>query len=205
MKREKGVIKIKYQYQVIVTDPIKGVVQDTGIKDANSLVTIFLAMLYHGFKNNEGGGAYPSLAAGTLKTVGNTDRTSYFDTHVAGNNLFQCNAGTNDDSFGCVLGTSNTAVAKNQYKLETQITNSTFQHLAQGSSGLSGTGSDTVLTLQRVFISLSASPVTIQEIGLYVKSVNSDIFMIARDIATGISPITLSQAVTVKNIFTITT
>lgn len=89
---------------------------------------------------------------------------------------FQSTAVANDDSFGIVVGTGNTPPVINDYAMQTKVANGIGAGQLQYGGVTFGLPTSNVstshFTVTRNFANASGNPITIYEIGLYVKGDN---------------------------------
>ena len=106
---------------------------------------------------------------------------------VAGCGGWSALAGEGDDTFGIVVGTGNTPVTADDYNLESKIAHGTDAgQLSYNETILYGpfvTGTAVVQVFRRQFTNNSGTDITVNEIGLIVKtSYDNYLVMIIRDV-----------------------
>lgn len=117
---------------------------------------------------------------------------------TSGKQTFAANAPTGDATFGIVAGTGNTAPTITDYALQAQVAHGVgagqlqYGNVAYGLPASDATTSS--FTITRNFANASGNPITVNEIGLYVKAQEgrfdgsarqTRIFMTIRDVLAG--------------------
>jgi len=116
-------------------------------------------------------GMVNELAYAEVRDTSNTLRAIAFSSYT-----FATDALANDDDYGIVVGTGNTAPSISDYHLETQIADGVgggqLQHgaVAYGMPTASATVSH--FTITRDLANASGAPITVNEIGLYVRALS---------------------------------
>jgi hypothetical protein len=172
MSKKKKIIEAYIEWELL--DP-KGRVVKRGKQPVKSFVKQWIVGVYAGFIAS-------NISA--IDITGTSRTTSIY--------IFRVNAGSGDASYGIVVGSSDTPVTRDDYKLGSQIShgNGTGQ-LVYGAVSVDapityGTGYLTRVT--RVFSNNSGSNVTVKEMGIYSTQAGYS-FCIIRDVLT--TPVTI--------------
>ena len=130
--------------------------------------------------------AFNRITLGTLQgaivlitDINNTSQAQQIQDYI----VAQVSAG--NDTKGIVVGTGTTAVAIDDYKIETIIAHGTGSgQLDYGASTVTSyeSASEDYVLCQRVFTNLNAASLSVTESGIYVKNKSDCCFCIARDI-----------------------
>jgi len=163
--------------RAVVKDPDGKVLSDTGRKPSKSFVIQFLEFIYPLFD-----GAAPSYAA--TATDGTED--DIYSSAIQAYKNFLINAPINDDDYGIVVGTGDTAVTNTDFKLETQLTEGVgvgnIIHGAQVITVPGVVGANVDLETERPFTNNTGSSITIKEAGLYTNISDAYFHCIIRDV-----------------------
>lgn len=112
----------------------------------------------------------------TVVDTGGTSRTMSYSTTFAGNN-FMCNAGATVTTHGIRAGTGTAAVTINDYALQTPIAEgSGAGQLSHGVTAISAqatVGSSREFTVARSFTNNSGASITVNEVALYVRFIDT--------------------------------
>jgi hypothetical protein len=157
-------------------DP-KGRIVRRGKQPMKSWVKQWIQLLY----------AYFSQTIIAIIDTGGTSR------NISGSYNFYINAGTGVSTYGTVVGSSDTPVTRDDYKLGSQITHGS----GTGQLMYSAMSIDTPVTYStgylvratRVFTNNSGADITVKEIGLYINYAGSNYFCVIRDVLT--TPVTI--------------
>jgi len=126
-------------------------------------------------------GTFQALVEGTIKA---TDGS----THTGGAGQLRINAAAAVSYFGLVLGTGDTPVAIDDYKLQTQILHGSaanqLSHAAVIVDAHHGGGSTSSFKVKRQFENLSGGTITVKESGIYAYYDASTGYNIVRDVLT---------------------
>lgn len=195
----KGEIKVKPKVQVVETEKfIKpgevGAILEYAIKDkdgkilkrkvrgSESFVKAFMQLLYVVM------GQVPYQDPYTMLGVGGGPGVDVCE----GSYNFTAGALVNDDSYGIVVGTDNTAPTVDDESMVTQCAHGTgVDEFQYGPMGIDPPAAGAVLsqfTMTRDFTNGSGADITIYELGLYVKSgkgTGNQIFCTIRDVEAG--------------------
>ncbi len=119
---------------------------------------------------------------------------------------FACNALANDATFGIIVGTGNAAPTINDYVIQTLIAHGAgagqlqYGIVTYGAPASDATTSQ--FTITRNFANASGAPITVNEIGLYVKGYGygtiSGYFMTLRDVIGGGIAVPNGQTLTIN-------
>ena len=127
-----------------------------------------------------------------------TSNATQSPTHNAATN-FYCNALAGNALYGLVVGSGTNAVTINDYALQTLIAHGVGAgQLSYGAMNFVApavAGSTKSFTLVRIFTNSSGSDITVNEIGIYVKS-NTIYYCIERSLSTQVIPNTLTGTLT---------
>jgi len=119
----------------------------------------------------------------TIKDTGGFSRSESYTQY------FRTNAAAADVNFGILVGTGTNAVTISDFQLQTKIANGTGsgQLLYQATviSAVTVVGSDAYITVSRNFNNNSGASITIQEVGLAVRSGLGYYYQISRDLTGG--------------------
>jgi hypothetical protein len=173
-------------------------------QEAHSLLKNFACFLYALFgatsitRQNTGGGSGTFYGSRTPGISGE-------------NSPMKCNAPSGTDAFGIQVGTSNTTVTRDDYRLGSKISHgSSAGQLAYGSmtvETVDGTPPASRFRLIRVFSNNTSDTITVREIGLVIRNQWADVltdFLIARDVLTTPQDVPASATLTVRYIFEVT-
>ncbi len=161
MKKDKKSHGVQLLLRMVVKDPNGKVLSDTGQKPAKSFVIQFLEFIY---------GAFEGLAAHTATATDGTEDMIYNSANDASDH-FCLNAPINDDEYGIVVGTGDTAETNTDFKLETQLTegaglgNITHGVMVIGTTAVVGANVD--LETSRSFTNNTGAAITVKEAGVY--------------------------------------
>jgi len=116
--------------------------------------------------------------------------------------VFSVMAGSGNDSYGILIGSGSAAVTADDYKLASQIPNSTVSYSAVSlSNGLNKTTGGYQFSVSRSFTNNSSSAVNVSEIGLAVYGSGSYVLLI-RDVLNSAIALQPQNTMTVTYIFT---
>jgi len=205
---------LKLFWQITITDTKTGkIIRRTRKRLSHSFVKQFLQLLEFSFRHAWGG------AGDTVNIIdtGNTSRAAAMDTMNSATTavpryFFAVDAPEDDDTYGIVVGSDNTAEDNTDYKLNTQIADGAAAGELDYTSHTWVTsavvGANVDFQIQRPFINNSGGNVTIEECGIYLKTwcvsgstmVTGYIFCIVRD-TTGTVTVADGQTATVDYTF----
>ena len=196
LKLAMGVIKEKDIKHLLLPGEV-GVVMDWEVKDKDGKITSqgskkcesfvrqFLELLWCQMYQLDENVAYTITDTGAGAGVARTIPESYL--------IFAANALAGDILFGPVVGLDNTPAAINDHRLGTIILHdagphgaNTLQYSAVTFGAPASDASVSQFTVTRNFANATANPITVQEIGLYVKGYKYNTayyFMTIRDVA----------------------
>lgn len=195
---------MKLYYRIIIRDSKTGkIIRKTRMCKSKSFLLQFLdyinCLLEH-----------PYPLGGTQISVKNTADAARNITMDAQNrnNFCAMNAPVDDDSYGIVVGTGNTAPTNTDVALETQIAHGAgagqLTHGAHNWTAAAVVGVNVDMIVQRPFINNSGGAITIEECGMYVKTrddaLTVQVFCIARDVSGGVA-VADGQTATVEYTF----
>lgn len=184
---------IKAYYQLTVSNPDGSIARRTHRRVSRSFVQQFLKLLNVHMEHAYGGGH-------TGPQVTDTSNTTRTLTFIAADSHLAVDAPEDNDTYGIVVGSDNTAESNTQYVLGTQIADGTgagqLDYGAHVWIDAQVVGANVDLQIQRTFINNSGGGVTVEECGIYVKSYNVYFFMIIRDV-TGTVTVNDGQTLTV--------
>jgi hypothetical protein len=173
-------------------------------QEAHSLLKNFACFLY-------------ALLGATSVTRNNTSGSSatfygsFTVTSAGTEHPLSCAAPSGDDSFGIQVGTSDTAVTRDDYKLGSKISHGSGSgQLAYGSmtvEAVDGTPPASRFRVIRVFSNNTTETITVKEIGLAIRNVWMSLnqaFLIARDVLTSPQDVPSGATLTVRYIFEVT-
>jgi hypothetical protein len=173
-------------------------------QEAHSLVKNFACFLYALF------GATSIIR----KDINGSNKTFYGARApgIAGTSApLRCDALAGQDFYGIQVGTSNTAVTRDDYQLGSKISHgSNAGQLAYGAMTIetvNGTPPASRFRLIRVFSNNTTQTITVKEIGLVIGNSFPDVwenFLIARDVLTTPQDVPVSATLTVRYIFEVT-
>lgn len=151
--------------RLVVTDPNGKVLTDTGQKPSKSFVIQWLEAIYYIFDGIE---PTNTCILGTEERMVRTGVTL----------TSQCktNAPINDDEYGIVAGTGDTAVDNEDYKLATQLTEGVgVGNITHGAMVHETVVIDTYVSweMKRPFTNNTGSLITVKEVGTYTKQANT--------------------------------
>jgi hypothetical protein len=113
--------------------------------------------------------------------------------NIGGSQLWQINAAAGSSAYGIVVGTSDTPVTRDDYRLGSQISHGTGTgQLTYGAVSIDAPityGTGYLIRIIRVFTNNSSADVTVKEIGLYSYWAGSYYFCIIRDVLS--TPVTI--------------
>jgi hypothetical protein len=119
--------------------------------------------------------------------------TSGVSRGVAPNATFTLAAGAGVSTFGIVVGSSDTPVTRDDYKLGSQILHGSgtgqLMYGAMSFDAPTAYGTGYLLRVIRVFTNNSGADVTVKEIGVYVNQTGSYYYCLIRDVLT--TPVTI--------------
>ncbi|MBA7636008.1 hypothetical protein ES703_43621 [subsurface metagenome] len=183
MKEKKKAHGIQLLLQAIVRDPDGKIVSDTGQKPAKSFVIQFLEFIY-GMATQFGFEA---------TTVNNSEKYIYAGSTRPCSDHLRIDGGY--DTRGIVVGTGDTAVDNEDYKLETQLTEGAgagnISHGLQVIETTAVVGANVDLETKRSFTNNTGSTITVKEAGMYVSvttAAGTEYFCIIRDTLTAPVP-----------------
>jgi hypothetical protein len=175
MSKKKKIVEAYIEWELL--DP-KGRIVKRGKMPVKSFVKAWINFLYAQF-------AYGSTIS-TLD-IGGTSRSVNYSYSL------QLNAGAGVTAFGIVVGSSDTSVTRDDYKLGSQIAHgSGTGQLMYGAVSIDtpvAYSTGYLVRVMRVFTNNSGADVTVKEIGLYVYAVSGQYFCIVRDVLT--TPVTI--------------
>lgn len=175
MKKEKKGHGVQLLLQMVVRDPDGKIITDTGRKPARSFVIQFLENFY-------------GMALGGVYTATDVDgaESNYTYDDWETTKVFSLDGPVNDDTFGVVIGTGDTAETNTDYALETQLTEGVgagnITHGAVVFTGTAVVGANVDLEVKRAFTNATGSTITVKEAGLYVITFDTYFFCIVRDV-----------------------
>ena len=176
---------------------------------ARILRTMFLAV----------GGQSTYAVSTTLTDTSGASKTFYGAyTYGSGNSGLApmcANAPSGNDAHGIQVGSSSTAVTRDDFQLGGKIANGTSAgQLSYGSMTVEdtdGTAPDTIFRLIRTFTNNTSSAITVYEIGLVIANTyisagsgTTNYFLIARDVLSAPQSIPAGATLTVRYIFKVT-
>jgi hypothetical protein len=172
MSKKKKIIEAYIEWELL--DP-KGRVVKRGRQPVKSFVKAWIMALYSNF-------AYASV---TVTDTGGTSRTeTLYPVRV--------NAPAGNTAYGIVVGTSDTPVTRDDYKLGSQITHGSgsgqLMYSAMSIDAPVAYGTGYLFRTMRVFTNNSGADITVKEIGLYIYN-GVYYFCIIRDVLT--TPVTI--------------
>ena len=206
-------MKIFYQISTFNND---GLIKEYKKRQCKSFIKQFIQFLYGIYANITYTSAIKAISGTTYTYSG--DQSWYYGSitiNGRGNTAYSCNYQSanltyNSSNVGIVVGTGTTAVAIDQYKLITRITDGTgsgeLRHSAMGWTGVElGSGNSASFDCYRIFKNGSGGTVTINELGIYSVERNctvntEDEFCIIRDKLA--SPITVTDGTYVQITYT---
>jgi len=152
-----------------------------------------------------------SWSAGAIGTVSSYTMALYSSSIITTGNTTQgtiegasFGAGSGNDSFGIVIGTSNTANSTSTFALGSQIANGTsagqMQYGATNIGALTTSGNTVSFTANRTFTNNSGGSITVAEVGIYLAVAND----VQATYYTAMARDVLASAVTVANTTPIT-
>lgn len=165
MRYKQGGLGLYYSYHI--KDAHSKTIKKQGKRKSRSFVKAFIQIMNTGI----------IYVPTTITDTGGTGRAN------TGSIGMTTTAGAATTTYGIVVGSDNTAVTINDYKLGTKITS-----LSYGASTIASpaaTASVSSVTLTRVFTNGTGSGVTINEIGLYSGS-GGYYYCLIRDVPTPI-------------------
>ena len=160
MEKKKKASGVQLLVRLVVKKPDGKVLSDTGYNPSKSFVIQFLEAVWAMFSKMH---VYAT-------STGNTEEYLIYGTVVGGED-FRLNAPANDDTNGIIVGTGDTPVDNEDYKLATQLTegvgagNITHGAQVQGVAGVVGGNVD--WECSRIFTNNTGSTITIKEVGEY--------------------------------------
>jgi len=183
---------LSVEYEITVRDK-NGKVIEHRREESKSLVKNFLLLLNAAFRIST------SSVVDTGGTAQNAGARYYWSRWcnaaygtVAGYGGWSALAGEGDDTFGIVVGTGNTPVTADDYNLESKIAHGTDAgQLSYNETILYGpfvTGTAVVQVFRRQFTNNSGTDITVNEIGLIVKTSGDNyLVMIIRDVINSLT------------------
>jgi len=202
---------MKLYLQITITDTKTGkIIRRTRKRLSRSFVIQYLQMIEASFRH-----AYAATGdTVSIKDTSNTARdclmTNTGAVTYALNGFFAVDALEDDDTYGIVVGSDNTAEDNLDYKLNTQIADGAvageLDYSAHTFITSAEVGANVDFQIQRPFINNSGGNVTIEEAGIYIKTIFSAnaatawIFCIVRD-TTGTVTVADGQTATVDYTF----
>ena len=188
--------KIELLYRVLVHDKTGKVVKRTRWRKSKSFVLQFMMFV----ERNLHGNILATLDTGNVSRTVPSTASAGWTFHAV-----TCNSGDNDDNFGIVIGTGVTPPENDDYALETQIAHGTGAgQLDYGAHNWTATaivGANVDLVVSRSFYNGSGSTVTVNEIGIYVKSYSAATpyyFCVVRDVLAAGVDVLDTQTLTVQ-------
>lgn len=180
-----------------------------------SLTANFLQGLYALMGNNTTSADFPAsgLPFSANHNIIDVTNASYTITNSANyvENFFRLNNPVGSDGWGTVVGTGNTAVTPQDYKLQTKIANGIgagqLSYMQQGCvSGVNILGAVSSLILNRIYVNGSGGDITVNEVGIYTWMItNTKATCIYRDIVVGGQLVPSTNTLTCQITFQITT
>lgn len=163
--------------RAVVRDPDGKLISDTGQKPSRSYVIQFLEFIY-------------ALGPGINRSATCTTGTegSYYYGGATSMSHFYLNAPVYEATYGIVIGTDDTAVTNDNFKLAAQLTegtgagNITHNVMIVGAAAVVGANVD--LVFKRAFTNSTGSTIIVKEAGAYVPY-STNRFCIIRDILAG--------------------
>jgi len=195
MKKEKKSHGVQLLIRCVVRDPDGKVITDTGRKPSRSFVLQFLKFFYMLGMAANAKAKDTSGAFSWMYVVG-----------VAASVHFVLEAAVNDDDYGLVVGTGDTAEDNEDYKLATQLTEGTgagnITHGAQVIDAPAVVGANVDLELKRAFTNNTGDTITVKEAGVYT-NYGDYFFCIIRDVLPG--PVDVPDRCSLTVIYTVRT
>lgn len=163
--------------RAVVRDSEGRVISDTGRKPSRSFVIQFLEYVYWKFSS--------PAAVQDATDILNAEEEIYGGDLRSATEYFRVKAAVNEDAYGVVIGTGDTAADNEDYKLETKIAEGTGAgQMTHGQSVVEDTGevgANVDLDIVRIFTNFSGATITVKEAGIYVYS-NTHHHCIVRDV-----------------------
>lgn len=186
--------------QITVSDTKTGrIIRKTRKKLSRSFVIQFLQFI-ESMSTTAYGVAGTAI---TITDTGNTGR-SMSAASAGVSSYWAIGAVANDDTYGVVVGSDNTAETNSDYVLGTQIAEGAgagqLNHGAPNVTTTGVVGANVDMVYQRPFINNSGGAVTIEEAGIYLKTTPGWFFCLVRD-TTGTVTVNNGQTATVSYTF----
>jgi hypothetical protein len=174
---------IRSYFQFIAHDAAFNEVRRTHRRRSRSFVQGFLKIQYGLFDEGNIGTVTITDIDGASITPSGSANSEYLQFRATGagrssKNLYRSDVGLSGEDCGIVLGTGTTAVAPTDFQLATQILDGTssgkLEYFPSSGTDLTVSNPTGSFTLERLFRNSSGGLITVNEVGVYASSTNTN-------------------------------